>query len=218
MSPSLVIFDNDGVLVDSEMLSAAIEAEELTRLGRPTSTEEAMRLFLGMTHGDMVRHIRDVMRIELPADHLERNAERLAEAYKTRLVAMPGVAALIDRLPMPCCVASNSPPAKLGLGLAVTGLFERLYPHIFCAKLVKRGKPAPDLFLYAAEKMGVLPQNTVVIEDSVAGVTGAHAAGMDVIGFLGGSHHDSGSADRLRAAGARRIAHSMEEVGAFLGV
>jgi HAD superfamily hydrolase (TIGR01509 family) len=218
MRPDLIIFDNDGVLVDSEILSAAIEAEVLTALGRPTTTDEAMRLFLGMTHDDMERYIRDVFGLTLPADHRETNHRLLAEAYKTRLTAIPGVADLMDRLTIPFCVASNSPPAKLGLGLTVTNLFERLYPHIFCAKLVKRGKPAPDLFLYAADRMGVSPSRTVVIEDSVAGVTGARAAGMTVIGFLGGSHHTPANAAMLRDAGAAHIAHTMAEVGALLGV
>ena len=217
MRPDLIIFDNDGVLVDSEILSAAIEAEVLTSLGRPTTTDEAMRLFLGMTHGDMERYIRDVMGITLPPDHLASNHRLLAEAYKTRLHAIPGVAELMDRLTIPFCVASNSPPAKLGLGLTVTNLFERLYPNIFCAKLVARGKPAPDLFLYAAERMGADPSRTVVIEDSVAGVTGARAAGITVIGFIGGSHHSPASADVLRAAGAAHIAETMDDVGRLIG-
>ena len=119
---------------------------------------------------------------------------------------------------MPFCVASNSPPAKLGLGLSITNLFELVYPHIDCAKLVAQGKPAPDLFLHAARSLGVAPERTVVVEDSVAGVTAAKAAGMTAIGFTGGLHSGPPSAKRLKAAGADHIAETMDEVSSLLGL
>ena len=215
---SLVIFDNDGVLVDSEILSARVEAEELARLGAPITVEQAMQLFLGMTQADMERTIEREFGIKVPADHAERTTELLKQAYRDHLRPIAGVRELIGRLDVPYCVASNSPPAKLGLGLSLTNLYELLYPNIFCSKLVGRGKPWPDLFLYAAGALGVQPRDTVVIEDSVAGVTAAKAAGMTAIGFIGGLHHGPPSADRLVAAGADKVVETMEEVGALLGV
>jgi HAD superfamily hydrolase (TIGR01509 family) len=215
---SLVIFDNDGVLVDSEILSARVEAEELARLGVPISVEEAMSLFLGMTQADMERTIEREFGFKVPADHAERTTELLKQAYKDHLQPIAGVRELIARLPVPFCVASNSPPAKLGLGLCLTNLFELLYPNIFCSKLVGRGKPWPDLFLHAARTLGVSPEHAVVIEDSVAGVTAAKAAGMTAIGFIGGLHHGPPSADRLIAAGADEVVETMEDVAALIGV
>jgi HAD superfamily hydrolase (TIGR01509 family) len=215
---SMVIFDCDGVLVDSEILSAEVEAAELTRLGVPISTEVAMAMFLGMTQADMERTIEREFGLRVPEDHAERTTELLKEAYKDRLQPIEGVRALIERLPVPFCVASNSPPAKLGLGLSLTNLFELAYPNIFCSKLVARGKPAPDLFLFAAHSLGVAPLKTAVVEDSVAGVMAAKAAGMTAIGFVGGLHHGPPSAEKLRAAGADHVVETMDEVGRLLGV
>ena len=108
----------------------------------------------------------------------------------------------------------QQPPAKLGLGLSITNLFELVYPNIFSAKLVTRGKPAPDLFLHAAKALGVDPAHTVVVEDSVVGIKAAKAAGMTAIGFVGGLHHMPPSEETLVAAGADHIAETMDEVKA----
>lgn len=218
MKFSMVIFDCDGVLIDSEILSAEVEATELTRLGVPITTEIAMAMFLGMTQGDMERTIEREFGFKVHDDHAARVTELLKAAYKDRLQPIDGVRALIERLDIPFCVASNSPPAKLGLGLSLTNLFEVVYPNIYCSKLVARGKPAPDLFLYAARRLDAAPARTVVIEDSVAGVTAAKAAGMTAIGFIGGLHHGPPSAEKLRAAGADHVVETMDEVGRLLGV
>jgi len=218
MSFSCVIFDCDGVLIDSEVLSAETEAMALRRHGIDISTERAMGLFLGLTHDDMERLVLREFGFKFPPDHIEKTMEILREVYKERLQAIPGVRAVIEKLTVPICVASNSPPSKLGLGLSLTGLFELLYPHIYCSALVPRGKPAPDLFLYAARALKADPKTTAVVEDSVAGVTAAKAAGMTAIGFIGGLHHGPPSADRLRAVGADHVVETMEEVGALLGV
>jgi HAD superfamily hydrolase (TIGR01509 family) len=218
MTLGLVIFDCDGVLVDSEILSAEVEAEALRGLGVAISNEEALQLFLGLTQADGESLVERRFGLSLPPDHALRTAERLTQVYKERLKPIPGVHDLIGRLAVPFCVASNSPPAKLGLGLSLTDLFESFYPHVFCAKLVGRGKPAPDLFLHAAKVLGVAPAATVVVEDSVTGITAAKAAGMTAIGFVGGLHHRPPSPQRLRAAGADHVAQSMEEVGRLLGL
>jgi HAD superfamily hydrolase (TIGR01509 family) len=216
MPCGLVIFDCDGVLVDSEVLSAEAEAEELRRLGLAVTTEDAMRMFLGLTQADMEDAIERECGLRVPADHEARVTELLMAAYKERLQPIPGVREMILRLPMPCCVASNSPPAKLGLGLSLTNLFELLYPNIFCSRLVRAGKPAPDLFLFAAKSLGVAPEESIVVEDSVAGIQAAKAAGMPAIGFIGGLHHGPPSAERLAAAGADHVVETMAEVEALI--
>jgi len=202
--------------VDSEILSAEIEAEELTRLGVPVTTEQAMRLFLGLTQADMERVIELEFGLRVPADHEAQVTRLLMQAYRDRLQPIDGVHEMIGKLNRPICVASNSPPAKLGLGLSLTNLFEPFYPHIFCSALVSRGKPAPDLFLYAASAFGTEPQSAVVVEDSVAGVTAAKAAGMTAIGFVGGLHHGPPSAEILLAAGADVVVETMAEVERLL--
>src|SRR5262249_60230426 len=128
------------------------------------------------------------------------------------LKAIAGVAAAIAAIEAPKCVASSGTPEKIRHGLECAGLFDLLSPHIFSATQVERGKPAPDLFLFAALKMGAAPERCLVIEDSVAGVTGAVAAGMIVLGFHGGSHCLPGHADRLRAAGATLVFDDMREL------
>ncbi|WP_448952305.1 HAD family hydrolase [Labrys neptuniae] len=213
---SLVIFDCDGVLVDSEILSAEVEAEALSALGVSITAQDVMQRFLGLTQEALEARFEQEYSLRLPRDHADTTRRMLRAAYLTRLEPIPGARELIESLKMPYCVASNSPPAKLGLGLSVTNLFELLYPNIFCAKLVAHGKPAPDLFLHAARTLGADPAATVVVEDSVVGVTAAKAAGMTAIGFVGGLHHMPPSEEALIAAGADHIAQTMDEVKALI--
>jgi HAD superfamily hydrolase (TIGR01509 family) len=213
---SLVIFDCDGVLVDSEILSAEVEAEALSHLGVPVTSQDVMSRFLGLTQAELERKFEHDYGIRLPPDHAQTTSQMLRKAYLTRLDLVPGVRKVIEELAIPFCVASNSPPSKLGLGLSVTNLFELVYPNIFCSKLVARGKPAPDLFLYAAKTMGADPARAVVVEDSVVGIKAAKAAGMLAIGFVGGLHHMPPSDQALIAAGADHIAQTMEDVQALI--
>jgi HAD superfamily hydrolase (TIGR01509 family) len=213
---SLVIFDCDGVLVDSEILSAEVEAEALSHLGVPVTSQDVMSRFLGLTQAELERKFERDYGIRLPPDHAQTTSQMLRKAYLTRLDPVPGVRKVIEELAIPFCVASNSPPSKLGLGLSVTNLFELVYPNIFCSKLVARGKPAPDLFLYAAKTMGADPARAVVVEDSVVGIKAAKAAGMLAIGFVGGLHHMPPSDQALIAAGADHIAQTMEDVQALI--
>jgi HAD superfamily hydrolase (TIGR01509 family) len=212
MSFSLVIFDCDGVLVDSEILSAEVEAEALANLGAKISPQDVMLNFLGLTQEALEKRFEQNYGVKLPHDHAQTTSQMLRAAYLTRLKPIEGVREVLEGLTIPYCVASNSPPSKLGLGLSVTNLFELVYPNIFCSKLVARGKPAPDLFLHAAKTMGVAPSATVVVEDSVVGIKAAKAAGMVAIGFVGGLHHMPPSEEALIAAGADQIAETMEQV------
>jgi HAD superfamily hydrolase (TIGR01509 family) len=207
---------SNGVLVDSEILSAEVEAEALSHLGVPVTSQDVMSRFLGLTQAELERKFERDYGIRLPPDHAQTTSQMLRKAYLTRLDPVPGVRKVIEELAIPFCVASNSPPSKLGLGLSVTNLFELVYPNIFCSKLVTRGKPAPDLFLYAAKTMGADPARAVVVEDSVVGIKAAKAAGMLAIGFVGGLHHMPPSDQALIAAGADHIAQTMEDVQALI--
>ncbi len=142
---------------------------------------------------------------KLPSDFEFRVKQRVFEKYRTELKAIDGAYEVLSTMTTKKCIASSSSPAKLALGLIETGLFETVYPNIFSTALVDRGKPHPDLFAYAAKVMGVAASECLVVEDSVAGVTAARAAGMKPIGFIGGSHCDQGHSDRLLKAGAAAV-------------
>ncbi|MEM0989178.1 MAG: HAD-IA family hydrolase [Pseudomonadota bacterium] len=143
--------------------------------------------------------------------------ETILKRYRTELQAIPGAAEVLAAVTLPKCVASSSDPSKLALGLIDTGLYDLVYPHIFSAALVDRGKPHPDIFLYAAERMAISPRDCLVIEDSVAGATAARAAEMRCVGFTGGSHCGPGHADRLLDAGVSRVIARLEDLLDELG-
>ncbi|TBX99063.1 HAD family hydrolase [Rhizobium laguerreae] len=210
--PKLVIFDCDGVLVDSEIIVSTVEAAEITRIGRPITVEEAVHQFAGVPVNDMYRMIEAQLGTPLPADFSTRIDERVRELYLSELTAIAGARETIRALQIPCCVASSSAPNRLGLALAKTELFDLFYPNIFSTVLVRNGKPAPDIFLYAAEKMGVSAADCIVIEDSIAGVTAAMAAGMTALGFVGGGHCLPSHAARLKEAGAKHVFDHFEDL------
>lgn len=199
---NLIIFDCDGVLIDSESISCGIQAEELSRLGYKTSTNDIMRRFTGVTTKEMYKIIEEEWGQTIPETFENQVSLRTEEAYRDELRIVPGVREVLDSIDVPMCVASSSAPHKLRLGLEIVGLYERFAPSIFSASQVARGKPAPDLFLFAAERLGVAPSECLVIEDSVAGVKAARSAGMTVFGFSGGSHCGTGHDTALLDAGA----------------
>src|SRR4051812_31724378 len=153
----------------------------------------------------------------LPDDLESQVNAATLQFYASDLQPITHVAAAIGAIDLPKCVASSGTPEKIRHGLSCAGLYDLLAPRIFSATQVKRGKPAPDLFLFAAEQMSVAPQRCVVIEDSVPGVTGALAAGMAVLGFYGGSHCRAGYADRLREAGAWATFQDMRALPGLIG-
>ena len=219
MTCDAVIFDCDGVLIDSEILVCRIAAEELTRLGYPISTEEVIRRFAGRPDREMKAEIEAEWGHELPGTYRERVNERTWAAYGSELQIMPGIVEALDALrsiALPACVASSSFPEKLERGLASVGLLNRFVPNVVSATLVAHGKPSPDIFLFAAGWLRVSPLRCVVIEDSVAGVTAAVAAGIPVLGFTGGSHCDDNHAQRLTNAGAQAIFSNMRELPSLL--
>ncbi|WP_332908981.1 HAD-IA family hydrolase [Paracoccus binzhouensis] len=181
-----LIFDCDGVLVDSEPLAVAELEILLQGLGAPITSARIYDEFLGRSVSTIVEAARD-HGIELgPA--LPGFSAALFRRFRRDLRPMPGMAEVLAQLSGPRAVASSSAPDRLALSLALTGLAPLFGPHVYSATQVARGKPAPDLFLFAAGHLGVAPGDCVVIEDSPAGLRAARAAGMRVIGFLGGSH------------------------------
>lgn len=185
----LVIFDCDGVLIDSERLAVRLESQIFTDLGWPMTESEAIERFLGhpdtMIQAELERHL------GRPVDWENEFIPLYRDLFERELVLVNGVAEMLARISLPTCVASNSVRTSLETNLHLTGLFERFEGHIFCAEEIGRGKPAPDVFLHAARSMGVDPSRCVVVEDSAAGVTAARAAGMAVCAFAGGLTHRS---------------------------
>ena len=218
MTPALVIFDCDGVLVDSEVLAARAWQAVLRQGGGEVDLAPIERA-PGMKQADIVAHLeREIGRSLDPAlvDRLWPATRALfADHLKTTL----DLAAFLDRLPYLRCVASSSSHERIGFSLGVTGLARYFDPGaIFSASEVARGKPAPDLFLHAAARMGVAPARCVVIEDSKYGVAGAVAAGMTACGFTGGGHATPAMAAALRDNGARWVVETWSDVAAHLGI
>jgi HAD superfamily hydrolase (TIGR01509 family) len=212
LSFDLIIFDCDGVLVDSEVISCRAHAATLTRHGYPITEDQVLSRFLGVSDREARQAIETELGRSLPADFEAQMKQAALQRYADELRLVPYVAETIAAIGLPKCVASSGTPEKIRHGLSCAGLYDALAPHIFSAVQVKRGKPAPDLFLFAAEQMKASPERCVVIEDSVPGITGARAAGMTVLGFHGGSHCRPGYADTLRAAGAAATFDDMRKL------
>jgi len=208
----LVIFDCDGVLVDSEILSNALLAEMMTELGHPMTTKEALEKFAGRSLTDVLALAEGVLGRKVPDDLGQAYGRRLLERLRRELKPVPGAKAAVAAVPCRRCVASSSSFERIRLSLDVTGLAPLFDGHIFSATQVAHGKPAPDLHLLAARTMGAAPGRCVVVEDSPLGVTAAVAAGMTAVGFTGAGHATSALAQQLAAAGARCVLASMSEL------
>jgi HAD superfamily hydrolase (TIGR01509 family) len=214
---NLVIFDCDGVLVDSEVISCRVHAEVLTRYGYPITSDGVHRRFLGRSAHEATIEVERELGRPLPeAYDLERRTALLA-ALANCVEAIPHLHDALDAIDTPMCVASSAAHEKIFTTLSRTGLYERFAPNIFSGTQVSRGKPAPDLFLFAARQMAALPRRCLVIEDSVPGVIGALAAGMTVLGFHGGSHCRPGDDEALRAAGAVVTFDDMRQLPGLIG-
>ena len=207
----LLIFDCDGVLVDSEPLACEVDADVLAGLGLPYTADDIAREFVGKSMRDMISRIEADHGCALPPDFAEQINRALFARFETDLKPIAGIREAVLSLPYPRCVASSSVPERIALSLRVTGLAD-LFDHVFSATQVARGKPAPDLFLHAAERMGMNPRDCIVIEDSAAGVQGALAAGMRVVGFVGGAHCGPEHAEKLREAGAPLVLQRMSQL------
>lgn len=213
--PDLVIFDCDGVLVDSELIDSRIRSDCFQAEGFSVTVAD-LQNHSGISGAGMAEMILERFGRPMPEGFMQATRARIMRAFTDELRAIDGVAELLASLSTPVCVATNSHPDRVRHSLQITGLLQFFDPHVFSAFMVARGKPAPDLFLFAAEKLEVPPAGCLVVEDSVHGVTAARAAGMEVIGFCGGSHCKPGHADRLLAAGCARVFATMNEVQDFL--
>jgi len=208
----LVIFDCDGVLVDSEVISSRAHAETLTRHGYPITPEQVLERFLGVSDREARQTIETEICRKLPDDFEAQMKQAALRRYADDLPTIPHVGAAIAAIGLPKCVASSGTPDKIRHGLTCAGLYDLLAPSIFSASQVERGKPAPDLFLFAAAQMRTAPARCIVIEDSIPGITGALAAGMTVLGFHGGSHCRPDYDQTLRAAGAALTFDDMRQL------
>ncbi|MCC7361516.1 MAG: HAD family hydrolase [Anaerolineales bacterium] len=197
MPPALIIFDCDGVLVDSEPLANRVLAEALADLGLHLTLEETMQQFVGRSVSACEAHIAALTGRPVPAGFTPDWQARTLAAFRAGLEPVPGVRAALDALPYPRCVASSSNPERIALALSLTGLTDYFDGRLFSATQVARSKPAPDLFLFAAHTLGAAPERCVVVEDSRFGAQAGVAAGMRVLGY---APHDSGAA--LAEAGA----------------
>ncbi|GAB4528285.1 MAG: HAD family phosphatase [Roseibium sp.] len=203
MIPSLVIFDCDGVLVDTERLANANMAAIVTALGYPMTGPDCQRRFMGRTLEDVQRLVEELTGRSLPADWPEEVRARDLESFRAGVPAIPGIAGVLDRLDaeeMPYCVGSSGKYEKMRTTLGSAGLLPRLEGRLFSAQDCARGKPAPDVFLLAARKMGHRPETCVVIEDSVPGVRAAAAAGMRAYAYV-----EDPACDREAMSGAGAI-------------
>lgn len=191
-----VIFDCDGVLVDTEPAANAVLAELVTEIGVPTTTEQAVATYMGRSWASCVEIVERELGRPAPGDFGERYRAGVRAAWERELRPVPGVVEALDAIELPSCVASSGEHERMRLTLGLTGLLSRFEGRLFSATEVAHGKPAPDLFLHAADRMGFEPITTVVVEDTVPGVEAARAAGMRVLAFA-----RLVPADDLRAAG-----------------
>ncbi len=205
-SVDLVIFDCDGVLVDSERLTVGVEARVLTELGWEITVDEVVERFMGRSDESMLNQIADRLGRSAAEEFDRVSTEEIVASFRTELQPIDGIGRLIDSLHdggISTCVASSGSHRKMELTLGVTGLYDRFEGRIYSASEVTDGKPAPDLFLHAAQRMATDPGLAVVIEDSITGVLAARAADMTCYGFAGGLT----PADKLAAAGAITFDH-----------
>jgi HAD superfamily hydrolase (TIGR01509 family) len=196
---ALVIFDCDGVLVDSEPIANRVLADLLAGCGLRLGADEVMKRFVGRTKRGCIELATELLGAPLPASFATDWDAALFSAFRAELRAVEGVAEALDALDVPYCVATNSSPERLAIALEATGLAARFEGRRFSATQVARPKPAPDLFLHAAHTMGMPPGQCVVIEDTPTGVRAAVAAGMKVLGFAAAPHTDAAA---LQSAGA----------------
>lgn len=214
----LIIFDCDGVLVDSEIIAAQVESRLLTEAGYPISVEEMGERFAGMTWKNILLEVEKEANIPLSASLIDKSETLLDARLERDVKIIDGVKFALARLTTQRCVCSNSSSHRIDMMLEKVGLKPYFAPHVYSAKDLgpDRVKPKPDIFLHAAQQFNVSPDKCLVIEDSTHGVHGAKAAGMRVVGFTGASHTYPSHADRLTDAGAETVIARMMDLPAVI--
>ena len=212
--PDLVIFDCDGVLVDSEIIAARVEADMLTASGFEITAEEVAETYAGLTFKDILMRVEEISKIPFQISLIDRADELVDRKLRAEVRAIEGVHEAVAAVPVPFCICSNSRTERIEFMLEKVRLLPLFAGRIFSALETPTGKPkpAPDVFLHAANELGADPARCFVIEDSVHGVTGAVTAGMRVIGFTGASHSYPGHADALTEAGAETVIRRWSEL------
>lgn len=205
----MIIFDCNGVLVDSEPIATAVAAEAFQRIGIDMSADMIARYFTGRRPSDMFAAVEKAAGVTLPPGFASQVATTTLVRLSEDVRAMPHIGHALSWLRGPKCVASSSNLDRVRISLQATGLDRFFGQNLFSASDISAGKPAPDLFLHAARRMNVEPGDCIVVEDSAAGVTAAVAAGMAAIGFVGGSHADENLHGKLRDAGAVSVIADM---------
>ena len=216
-----IIFDFDGVLLESEFEGNRLLAELLTELGHPTSAEQALKQFVGLSGPQFLAAIEAHIGGPLPDGFIPRRKAQSERALREGVSAVAGAIEFVTGLPpdLPKAVASSSSTAWLHAHLANLGLSEAFGDHVYSGREhVARGKPAPDLYLHAADRLGVDIAHCAILEDSEIGVTGALASGATVIGLAAGAHCFDGHGDVLRALGVAHVAHSFDDVRRLLAL
>src|ERR1700676_983754 len=207
--PDLIIFDCDGVLVDSEVLSCRCLSEVLAGYGITLGPDQALDLFLGRSTAAVLEYYEGQL---IPEKFSAELTARVRRTFLAALCPIEGVSSVLEGLQIPHCVASSSDFDRVSFSLSLTGLAPHFDSRLYTSQMVQLGKPAPDLFLYAAAAMQADPRRTLVIEDSVSGVKAGKAAGMTVWGFVGGSHYQSRDGRALLYdAGADRVFERMAD-------
>ncbi|KAF0115258.1 MAG: putative haloacid dehalogenase-like hydrolase [Hyphomonadaceae bacterium] len=216
----LIIFDCDGVLIDSELICARVEAEDANALGHPITAQEILENYVGRPSRLLWEAIENDLGAPLTPDFMERHKTRLAQIFANELEQIEGVANVLNHLREgkrhSICVASSTEKSKLITNLKTTALFQYFGENVFSASEVARPKPHPDVFLFAANKMGFAPEECLVIEDSLAGIRAAKAANIKSIGFLGASHIQTGHGSELTANGAVQVFTNMLALPAII--
>ncbi len=208
----LVIFDCDGVLVDSDRISLRIQAERISALGLEMSYEECVRDFLGLGMPATLRILAERLGQPVPEGWEAELDAAVRDGFRRELTPVPGVADALEGIELPACVASSGSHEKMRLTLGLTGLWDHFAGRIFSADEVQRGKPAPDLFLHAASRMSTPPERCIVVEDSPFGIAAAKAAGMSALGF-------AAATPAARLDGANAVFTAMEDLpGLISGV
>jgi HAD superfamily hydrolase (TIGR01549 family) len=208
-----LIFDFDGVIADSEAIANTVLAETITGLGHPTTLEQALTRYSGRRWSDVLAEIESAIGRTLPADFSGELKRATFARFRTDLTEVSGAKGFINRFAhIPRCIASSSSMDRLQLCLSILALEEEFGRHVFSADMVARGKPYPDIFLFAASRLGVSPDRCLVIEDSAGGIRAASSAGMTTVGLCAASHIRDGHHLKLSDAGAVHLAHSWGEV------
>jgi HAD superfamily hydrolase (TIGR01509 family) len=206
------------VLADSEVLSNTVIAEIVTELGKPTTVDDAYRTFMGKRLSDVIEAIERAIGRKLPPDFTDAYQRRTFDAFRARLKPVDGAREFLENWrEVPRCIASSSSPERLVLSLEVLNMTPLFEGRVFSASNFARGKPHPDIFLHAAEQLGIAPGDCIVIEDSVGGVTAGRAAGATVIGFTAAGHIQPGHDAKLREAGADHVVASFAELDRVIG-